>query len=1036
MDETPAKNQPTPAELEAILAATARIAEMADAYEKATPDLLERAVLDHLRTGLSNLRAYIESPTEDRISWDFPFVELTYPVEWDGETHTGPLPRLLTAEDVVDGAVPETKIFEVLYELRQVMALSLLTRGVVEWREAAKADAEGLPSYLLPEDVVEALDKETGTRATENGVEGPPEAVARRREMVNKLADPVSIGPYELEAAEAEARHEVRELQRDLMAAQEAAEKKLERLRDIRTEEELAVAMDALQNAQNEKLEAENAAFVAHMEAELAAREIETYEPTAEEWEDIEAGATHYSELEKGRANLPPPITFSATSDDGATLEGYVVGMVYPLVVDADARRAWFTVGVGLVFTKGSPRNFSEKDLAAFWDTLTKPDTTETPTSETSETYTKSTRSAPQAGPPQARLLRDSRVRLPALSTKVVSFLTDAKLWRNWEKVKTWDALVLDEIDRIREIHGEAAFVEAPDIGGPLLRRQWNAKGEDLVELTKEAEAELIETAGRVGFRRKQRDPDGIDREYLVKRFPAGKGSITVSWTWYGEAFPLSHEARELKEKDLRETIEKESSALFPAPEVERRKRDQALGLLGSMKDAARIAPRLLAAFYQQRANPIRLPAYELYTALLCEKDQNRFARVRAAIESLRRLEFEYEGKDLGPGLSGRVRGSFVLEIGDFEGRGRGSHKEDGVFVLTLSDWAIGCLNLWPHSRVKDPRGLFVDQYDFAAKLPPDAKAHYIQGFSAYNTYLDDAAGLTPPQRRLQQWMEHQVTRQSDAAEKGRESHRLNHNAATAHEPRVYTSDFCPHLEKGRNYHAALGHTDKKYLAEKGWKLQGKPQAAHKAGGAKQGQLLDVLGYDLPPGAAHQARNSIAVAALKDLRAVVEEALGGRVVGRRGNVWLSLHEAERLRAEELLKEVLWYLFLPEGWYEARVETFNEKQKVRHEKGEIDRLVLIAPTTTASGLDALDLRERLHATRQERKLNSEAVGKVFGVSKMTVSNWERGRNAGGAPIPEDLQPLILRWIETGKGPTEDELKALAARRRGGKKRASP
>lgn len=1038
MDETPAKNQPTPAELEAILAATARIAEMADAYEKATPDLLERAVLDHLRTGLSNLRAYIESPTEDRISWDFPFVELTYPVEWDGETHTGPLPRLLTAEDVVDGAVPETKIFEVLYELRQVMALSLLTRGVVEWREAAKADAEGLPSYLLPEDVVEALDKETGTRATENGVEGPPEAVARRREMVNKLADPVSIGPYELEAAEAEARHEVRELQRDLMAAQEAAEKKLERLRDIRTEEELAVAMDALQNAQNEKLEAENAAFVAHMEAELAAREIETYEPTAEEWEDIEAGATHYSELEKGRANLPPPITFSATSDDGATLEGYVVGMVYPLVVDADARRAWFTVGVGLVFTKGSPRHFCEKDLADLWDKLTTPDATETPTSETSETYTKS---APQAGPPQARLLRDSRVRMDALAVKAVGFFGDVKLWRKWEKVRTWDSLVLDETERIRETHGEAAFVEAPGIRGPLLRRRWNAAGVELVELTNEAEKDLLEREGPRGFRRVKLDPDRIEREYLVKRVPAGRGSLTLSFTWYGQAVPLSHEVLAEDEKRLRAEKARDDVALFPASEVERRERDRSLGLMGSMTDAARIAPRLLTAFYQQRANPIHLPVWELYLALGCEKDPHRFSRVNAALETLRHLNYEYEADGLGPELSGRVRGSFVTEIGQSERRGAGAHR-DVDFYVTLSTWAIGCLQVFKQAggRLKDPRRVF---YDWTATPEKDERKalNYVQGFSALASYYDDAAGLTPAQRRLRTWMEDQITRRSDGTAKGRNAHRAHTSAADAGEPRVYTSDFCPLLERGRGYHAALGHFPQANNAETGRTLRGRSQGPTTTGGPRSGGLLEALGYELPPGRAVQAREAVAVAALKDLRAVVEEYLGGRVVGRRGGVWLSLHEAERIRAEELLGEVSWFLFLPEDWLARAQRTFEDHHRLRYERGETDRPVRVTTSNDPAsagevGLDALGLRERLHATRQERKLNSEAVGKVFGVSKMTVSNWERGRDAGGSPIPEDLQPLILRWIETGEGPTEDELKALAARRRGGKKRASP
>ena len=144
-------------------------------------------------------------------------------------------------------------------------------------------------------------------------------------------------------------------------------------------------------------------------------------------------------------------------------------------------------------------------------------------------------------------------------------------------------------------------------------------------------------------------------------------------------------------------------------------------------------------------------------------------------------------------------------------------------------------------------------------------------------------------------------------------------------------------------------------------------------------------------------------------------------------------------------EVSWFLFLPDDWLDRARRTFVDHHQRRYERGETDRPVRIttsnALATTAAtaaevGLDATELRVRLHAKRRERELTSEAVGKVFGVSKMTVSKWERGRDAGGATIPEDLQPLILRWIEKGEGPTDDELKALAARRRGGKKRASP
>jgi hypothetical protein len=76
----------------------------------------------------------------------------------------------------------------------------------------------------------------------------------------------------------------------------------------------------------------------------------------------------------------------------------------------------------------------------------------------------------------------------------------------------------------------------------------------EVVELTKEAEKELRETAGKAGYREVRKDPDRIEREYLVRRIPAGpRGAITVRWSWYGQAGPLSSDSREAEEKKLRD---------------------------------------------------------------------------------------------------------------------------------------------------------------------------------------------------------------------------------------------------------------------------------------------------------------------------------------------------------------------------------------------------------------------------------------------------------------------------------------------------
>ncbi len=49
---------------------------MLEARERHVPDWVGRAVLDHMSFGVENLSHCIEHP-EGRVSWDFPFVELS-----------------------------------------------------------------------------------------------------------------------------------------------------------------------------------------------------------------------------------------------------------------------------------------------------------------------------------------------------------------------------------------------------------------------------------------------------------------------------------------------------------------------------------------------------------------------------------------------------------------------------------------------------------------------------------------------------------------------------------------------------------------------------------------------------------------------------------------------------------------------------------------------------------------------------------------------------------------------------------------------
>ena len=90
-----------------------------------------------------------------------------------------------------------------------------------------------------------------------------------------------------------------------------------------------------------------------------------------------------------------------------------------------------------------------------------------------------------------------------------------------------------------------------------------------------------------------------------------------------------------------------------------------------------------------------------------------------------------------------------------------------------------------------------------------------------------------------------------------------------------------------------------------------------------------------------------------------------------------------------------------------------------------------------GATPVPLRIRLRAARLERKLSLAEVGRLFGVSHAAVSTWETGTEPDmegkvhGKPIPAELVPLVLRWVETGEAPSPSE---LAARKntRGGRK----
>jgi len=162
--------------------------------------------------------------------------------------------------------------------------------------------------------------------------------------------------------------------------------------------------------------------------------------------------------------------------------------------------------------------------------------------------------------------------------------------------------------------------------------------------------------------------------------------------------------------------------------------------------------------------------------------------------------------------------------------------------------------------------------------------------------------------------------------------------------------------------------------------------------------------------------------------------------------WLALDEAKKLQAPELARRVKWFFFLPTSWREDRMRKWEAHMKEKTARGETPCAwkATSDPTEAAPaqrgepgsarvGLETMALRYRFRAARLDRRLTLADVGKLFGVTKMSVSRWEYGPEPDeegkvhGKPIPKSMAPLMERWMKTGKVPTPEELAARKDRR---------
>ena len=723
---------------------------------------------------------------------------------------------------------------------------------------------------------------------------------------------------------------------------------------------------------------------------------------------------------------------------------------VAPLVIDEDAHEAFFTLtatlqllrvpdeagGVVEVVRGAPPPDVAEQLWQDAFSSLEAYDS-KSPKKRPHAHYLEASSPMKPADrrltEPPPRYLLDGPTRIDREALALVNATSSLRLPKKWSRIRKWDDLAREEVARLLDTHGEDAYRDG------LVVRKYAAGGKEaLVELTRDGEDELLEREGAKGFRRVYRDA-GLDREYLVKRIRSGAGWVEARLSWAGTAGLLVNDVREKSRRDL-EALRRELSqpTLFEDLDVEVRKRvDGQLRFLEHVRDAGVVMEYLLRKFGHEGVNPLHVPAWELRHLLHCEADEHGHRRVKGCLVALQELRFHLART--GDDRRENTFGAFLYEVKEVSA-GPGKHT-DGDFLLTISPAAVGCLKVFETTKGKLPGKLAreVERSDFGKTLSKEEKAalNYVKSASVVVPFFDQAAGLTTEQTRLRTWLEHNLTTNGDTASTGRKK-LVDRTSEDATKPRLYRRDFCPLLPPDRDFHAALGHAPNRN-AEKGWKLVQAETSPTSTGGGRYCGLVDVMGYEYPPGAAVSRRAKTVRLALADMKKLVVELLGGVVAAKYAGKWMSLEEAvQNLPPDDLAKRVLWSIFLPADWHARMVETIETDSKERHARGETpyrvrvtkdrgvyersqeDRgLPLSGEPVEGGDVDdssPLAFRQRLRAARIAKGLKQAEVAALFGVSQPLYSNWENGKK----PVPYRLAHLMEKWIVDGVEPTAEEL----------------
>lgn len=1005
----------------------------------------EEGLADLVFNGLNALKQYIEDPEVKEVSWESPWAEVRYIVEWDWERgelrfKIPDLPDFIT-EALAKGEDPEElakdpEVQKVLMENvgRPYLPLSL---QVITKEVAVQLKGEQVAGfYFLSADVKNELDElptdeERAARFKSllepNGIGG--------LQVITEEGPPFIVTPYTWAKIKTGTSPELAE----------TIEKKLADVPEMAfTGEVQGVPYKGSVVMMFHPLVVDEDKKEAYFPV-VTGLVFGLIEPVSEKWQDI--GEWAKADLALGPAAWEE-------KDREALWESLLVGLVdelrktskVPAEEEAHVKDTVLEVQSAHHVVKTSPITLTIQAPSPTIITTGAPPRERRPTAGVAFGYALASAQA-------MSIIRDShKVRLP----------------KKWSTLKRWEKLVDEEVRDIQEEEGDRAFEDLRkttgdrEERGPLLRRVTKSDGRELIVLTAEAQDRLRRRAALTG-----RGYIGIDKwgmERLFRQYEIGRGGLLeVSLSWQGLAGPLVDEWRSEKKHETEELARdlKKEAPLFAELDEEKRKRvDHRLAQLSLWEDGRLIMEAILGQVGKQRRNPVEIPA-EAFRVLLWSKKAksgdwppNWKQRVEGALSALNALTFDvrtYRTETF------RTYGSMVGQW-TYKPLGPGDHG-DGVYIIDVSSNFMGCLRVFQGDKIRLRSGREAVSFFFDKDLTPEERKALGWGkgekatdtfvtFDAGRPFYNAAAGLSSTQGHLLQFIELNITLRKNTARKGNKTAQVHRKAKTADLPRLYGTDFCPLLPEGQKFFGALGRF--KRNPEAGFTLWGsESRAARHPGG-----LLYHMGHTLPSGSARAKRAKAVQKALEDIRAVMVDHLGGIVAGYHGGEWVAFEDFGGLDERTLTRRLRIFFFLPEDWEATRRAKYEETtgRRVTEDVAEAEREAWgedaeerplgSEVATGETGFRGWSLHERLRAMMIERGLRQKDLAVMFGVSAPVITYWLKGTEPDedgkvrGKAIPEDVAELIVRWVETGVPPTVEELEAMRARRekKPGKKKA--